>query len=157
MADPKFAGGVGAGAEATGGEAESHCGAGASRDFEGGAHGANVTRLPPFSKTVHREVRFWLNHRDEFERAVIGYRGGGAATDGRNACVTRVAIDGHPGLERSRECAAQCLESRRCRDQDSRHGGLQEIEKAINDHPTTGGAKRSNSERHLRHGSRNGS
>jgi hypothetical protein len=35
--------------------------------------------------------------------------------------------------------------------------GLQEIERAINDHPTTGGAKRSNSERHLRHGSRNGS
>src|SRR6266478_6309383 len=30
-----------------------------------------------------------------------------AGGHGRNACVARVAMDGHPGLARSRDCAAQ--------------------------------------------------
>ena len=31
------------------------------------------------------------------------------ADTGRNACVTRVTKDGDPGLERSRDCVAQCV------------------------------------------------
>ena len=33
----------------------------------------------------------------------------GRETHGRDACVARVAMDGHPGLARSRDCAAQCF------------------------------------------------
>jgi hypothetical protein len=36
-----------------------------------------------------------------FEAAALGRAG-------CDACVARVAMDGHPGLARSRECAAQC-------------------------------------------------
>jgi hypothetical protein len=33
----------------------------------------------------------------------------GREKHGRDACVARVARDGHPGLARSRDCAAQCF------------------------------------------------
>jgi hypothetical protein len=32
---------------------------------------SNVTRLPPFSKTVHVEAEIPVSQRDEFERAII--------------------------------------------------------------------------------------
>ncbi|HMK84868.1 MAG TPA: hypothetical protein VK437_02825 [Steroidobacteraceae bacterium] len=33
----------------------------------------------------------------------------GREKHGRDACVARVAMNGHPGLARSRDCAAQCF------------------------------------------------
>ena len=33
----------------------------------------------------------------------------GREKHGRDACVARGAMDGHPGLARSRDCAAQCF------------------------------------------------
>jgi hypothetical protein len=33
----------------------------------------------------------------------------GREKHGRDACVARVAMDGHSGLARSRDCAAQCF------------------------------------------------
>jgi hypothetical protein len=78
---------------------------------------SNVTRLPPFSKTVHVEADIPISHRDEFERAIVDVIAGGrprmGALDGDLAQIKLKAVE-----------------------------ALQVIEKAINDHPTTGGAKR---------------
>ena len=38
---------------------------------------SNVTRLPPFSKTVHVEADIPVSQRDEFDRAMIGIVAGG--------------------------------------------------------------------------------
>ncbi len=78
---------------------------------------SNVTRLPPFSKTVHVEADIPVSQRDEFDRAMIeivaGERPRMDALDRDVASITRRAI-----------------------------AGLQAVEKAITDHPTTGQAKR---------------
>jgi hypothetical protein len=74
---------------------------------------SNVTRLPPFSKTVHVEADIPLRQRDEFERAIID-----------------IVAGARPRMDTlDRDLAA--IKSRAM-------AGLQEIEKAINDHPTTG-------------------
>ena len=78
---------------------------------------SNVTRLPPFPKTVHVEAEIPVSQRDEFDRAMIeiiaGERPRMDAMDRDLAAIKTRAI-----------------------------AGLQAIEKAINDHPTTGQAKR---------------
>lgn len=78
---------------------------------------SNVTRLPPFPKTVHVEAEIPVSQRDEFERAIVdivaGERPRMDALDRDLAAIMTRAI-----------------------------AGLQTIEKAINDHPTTGQAKR---------------
>jgi hypothetical protein len=38
---------------------------------------SNVTRLPPFSKTVHVEADIPISQRDEFERAIVDIIAGG--------------------------------------------------------------------------------
>jgi hypothetical protein len=67
---------------------------------------SNVTRLPPFAKTVRVEAEIPVSQRDEFERAIIDIVAG----------------------ERPR--------------MDALDRDLAAIEKAINDHPTSGQAKR---------------
>jgi hypothetical protein len=78
---------------------------------------SNVTRLPPFAKTVHVEAEIPVSQRDEFNQAVVdivaGKRPRMDALDRDLAAIKTRAMD-----------------------------ALQTIEKAINDHPTTGGAKR---------------
>ncbi|MGO9719486.1 MAG: hypothetical protein ACLP0B_05115 [Steroidobacteraceae bacterium] len=78
---------------------------------------SNVTRLPPFPKTVHVEAEIPVSQRDEFERAIVdivaGERPRMDALDRDLAAIKTRAI-----------------------------AGLQAIEKAIHDHPTTGQAKR---------------
>jgi len=78
---------------------------------------SNVTRLPPFSKTVHVEADIPTNQRDEFERAMIEIVAGERPR--------MDALDRDLAQIKTRAMAA-----------------LQNIEKAINDHPTTGGARR---------------
>ena len=78
---------------------------------------SNVTRLPPFSKTVHVEADIPISQRDEFERAIIDIVAG--------ARPRMDALDRDLGAIKTRAMAA-----------------LQAIEAAINNHPTTGQAKR---------------
>jgi hypothetical protein len=77
----------------------------------------NVTRLPPFAKTVHVEVDIPISQRDEFDRAMMEIVAG----------------------ERPRMDAL-------VRDEASIHQramqALQVIEAAINAHPTTGQSQR---------------
>jgi hypothetical protein len=78
---------------------------------------SNVTRLPPFAKTVRVEAEIPVSQRDEFERAIV------EIIAGERPRMT--ALDRDLAAIKIRAMAA-----------------LQDIEKAINDHPTTGGAKR---------------
>ncbi len=78
---------------------------------------SNVTRLPPLSETVHVEADIPISERDEFDRAMIEIVAG--------ARPRMEALDRDLADVKTRAMA-----------------GLQTIEKAINDHPTTGGAKR---------------
>jgi hypothetical protein len=78
---------------------------------------SNVTRLPPFSKTVHVEADIPISQRDEFERAMIDIVAGGRPR--------MDALDRDLAAIKTRAMA-----------------GLQTIEAAINAHPTTGGARR---------------
>ena len=78
---------------------------------------SNVTRLPPFSKTVHVEADIPVSQRDQFDRAVI-----------------EIVAGKRPRMDAlDRDLADIKIRAM---------AGLQEIEKAINDHPTTGGAER---------------
>jgi len=78
---------------------------------------SNVTRLPPFSKTVHVEADIPVSQRDEFERAVVdivaGERPRMDALDRDVIAITRRALE-----------------------------ALKTIEASITAHPTTGGARR---------------
>jgi len=78
---------------------------------------SNVTRLPPFPKTVHVEADVPISQRDEFERAIVEIVAGERPR--------MDALDRDLAQIKTRAMAA-----------------LQDIEKAINDHPTTGQAKR---------------
>jgi hypothetical protein len=78
---------------------------------------SNVTRLPPFSKTVRVEAEIPVSQRDEFDRAMVEIIAGERPR--------MDALDQDLGAIKLRAVAA-----------------LQVIEKAINEHPTTGGAKR---------------
>jgi len=78
---------------------------------------SNVTRLPPFAKTVHVEADIPISQRDEFKRAMIEIVAG-----------ERARMD---GFERD----FSAIKSRAMT-------ALAVIEKAINEHPTTGGAGR---------------
>ena len=78
---------------------------------------SNVTRLPPFAKSVHVEAEIPVSQRDEFEWAMVEIAGGERPR--MDALVRDVAV----------------IESRAML-------GLQEIETAIRVHPTTGGARR---------------
>lgn len=78
---------------------------------------SNVTRLPPHPKTVRVEVEIPISQRDEFERAIVDIIAG--------ARPRMDALDRDLAAIRSRAMT-----------------GLQAIEKAINDHPTTGQARR---------------
>jgi hypothetical protein len=78
---------------------------------------SNVTGLPPFAKTVHVEADIPISQRDEFERAVVDI------VAGKRPRMN--ALDRDLAAIKTRAMAA-----------------LQVIEVAINDHPTTGGAKR---------------
>lgn len=78
---------------------------------------SKVTRLPPFSKTVHVEADIPVSQRDEFEQAIVDIIAGERPR--------MYALDRDLGAVRNRAIA-----------------GLQAIEKAINDHPTTGQAQR---------------
>jgi hypothetical protein len=62
----------------------------------------NITRLPPFPKTVRVEAEIPISQRDEFDRAMI-----------------EIVAGARPRMD-----------------------ALVVIESAINDHPTTGGARR---------------
>src|SRR5271163_2571134 len=78
---------------------------------------SNVTRLPPFSKTVHVEADIPISQRDEFERAIV-----------------EIVAGERPRMDAlDRDLAAIKLRAT---------AALREIEKAINGHPTTGQAKR---------------
>ena len=78
---------------------------------------SNVTRLPPFSKTVHVEADIPVSQRDEFDRAMIGIVAGG--------CPRMETLERDENAIKQRALTA-----------------LKVIESAINDHPTTGGARR---------------
>ena len=78
---------------------------------------SNVTRLPPFAKTVHVEAEIPVSQRDEFERAIIDIVAGERPR--------MDALDRDLAAIKTRAMTA-----------------LQIIEKAINDHPTSGQAKR---------------
>lgn len=78
---------------------------------------SNVTRLPPFSKTVHVEADIPVSQLDEFERAIVDIIAGERAR--------MDALDRDLAAIKTRAMTA-----------------LQVIEKAINDHPTTGQAER---------------
>jgi hypothetical protein len=99
-----------------------HCGL-AHWGFDSGGIGtqdtamSNVTRLPPFSKTVRVEADIPLSQRDEFERAIVDIVAG--------ARPRMDALDRDLAAIKVRATSA-----------------LADIEKAINDHPTTGQAKR---------------
>lgn len=77
----------------------------------------NVTRLPPHSKTVHVEADIPANQRDEFEQAMIAILAGA-----------------RPRME--------VLEKDETAIQQRAQAALQVIETAIQNHPTTGGARR---------------
>ena len=78
---------------------------------------SNVTRLPPFAKTVRVEAEIPVSQRDEFERAMIeivsGERSRMDALDSDLAAIKRRA-----------------------------DAALRVIDEAISDHPTTGQARR---------------
>ena len=78
---------------------------------------STITRLPPFPKTVHVEADIPSSQCDEFDRAMIGIVAG-----------ERPRMD---ALERDETA----IEKRAL-------SALKVIEAAINDHPTTGGARR---------------
>jgi hypothetical protein len=78
---------------------------------------SNITRLPPFSKTVHVEADIPVSQRDEFERAIVDIVAGERPR--------MDALDRDFAAIRTRAMEA-----------------LQYIEKAIGDHPTTGQARR---------------
>jgi hypothetical protein len=78
---------------------------------------SNVTRLPPFAKTVRVEAEIPVSQRDEFERAIIDIVAGERPR--------MDALDRDLAGLNTRAMAA-----------------LADIEKAINDHPTSGQAKR---------------
>jgi hypothetical protein len=77
---------------------------------------SNVTRLPPFPKTVHVEADIPVSQRDEFERAMVdivaGERPRMDTLDRDVGAITRRALE-----------------------------ALKVIEAAIHSHPTTGGAR----------------
>jgi hypothetical protein len=50
-----------------------------------------------------------MKHDTVQEEPGLGGDFPGREKHGRDACVARVARDGHPGLARSRDCAAQCF------------------------------------------------
>ncbi len=79
-------------------------------------HMSSVTRLSSFAKTVRVEADIPISQRDEFERAIVDIIAG--------ECPRMDAL--------VQDLAAIKLKAM---------AGLQTIEKAINDHPTTGGAK----------------
>jgi hypothetical protein len=78
---------------------------------------SNVTRLPPFAKTVHVEAEIPISQRDEFERALVEIVAGG-----------RPRMDALMRDEASIEARAGAA--------------LKTIEAAIHAHPTSGQAKR---------------
>ena len=78
---------------------------------------SDITRLPPHPKTVHVEVDIPISQRDEFERAIV------EIVAGERPRMN--ALDRDLAQIKTRAMTA-----------------LQEIEKAINDHPTIGQAKR---------------
>jgi hypothetical protein len=78
---------------------------------------SNVTRLPPFSKTVHVEAEIPISQRYEFERAIVEMIAGERSR--------MDALDRDLAATKTRAMAA-----------------LQNIEEAINEHLTTGQAKR---------------
>jgi hypothetical protein len=78
---------------------------------------SNVTRLPPHAKTIHVEADIPISQRDEFERAVVEIVAGERPR--------MDALDRDLAAIKTRAIAA-----------------LQVIQAAINDHPTTGQAKR---------------
>jgi hypothetical protein len=78
---------------------------------------SNVTRLPPFSKTVHVEVDIPVSQRDEFDQAMIS-----------------ILADERPRME-ALDQDENAIERRAL-------SALRLIESAIIDHPTTGGARR---------------
>ena len=78
---------------------------------------SNVTRLPPFPKMVHVEADIPVSQRDEFDRAMIG-----------------IIAGERPRME-ALERDENAIERRAL-------AALKIIESAINDHPTTGGARR---------------
>jgi len=76
---------------------------------------SNVTRLPPFAKTIRVEAEIPISQRDEFDRAMVEIVAGrrsrmDALVQDREAITRRAMV------------------------------AIPVIEKAINDHPTTGGA-----------------
>jgi hypothetical protein len=78
---------------------------------------SNVTRLPPFSKTVHVAADIPISQRDEFERAIVDIVAGGRPRmDALDRDLAQIKIGAM--------------------------AALQDIEKTINEHPTTGQAKR---------------
>jgi hypothetical protein len=77
----------------------------------------NVTRLPPFSRTIHVEADIPLSQRDEFDRAMI-----------------EIVAGERPRMDALEQDLA-AIGSRAMT-------ALAVIEKAINEHPTTGGAGR---------------
>src|SRR5271165_2301003 len=78
---------------------------------------SNATRLPPFSKTIHVEADIPISQRDEFDRA-----------------MREIVAGERPRMDALERDLAQ-IKTRAM-------AALQDIEKAINDHPTTGQAKR---------------
>jgi hypothetical protein len=78
---------------------------------------SNVTRLPPFTKTVHVEADIPISQRDEFERAIVD-----------------IVAGKRPRMDvLDRDLAAIKTKAM---------GALADIERAINEHPTTGQARR---------------
>jgi len=61
---------------------------------------SNVTRLPPFPRTVHVEANIPISQRDEFERAIVAISAGGRprmnVLDRDVAGITRRAMASGP-------------------------------------------------------------
>jgi hypothetical protein len=103
---------------------------------------SNVTRLPPFAKTVRLEADIPIRQRDEFERAIVEIVAGERPRMG----VTQ-ALRGWPriatqGLSEAGNAQLNALDRDLAQIKIRATAALQVIETAINAHPTTGGARR---------------
>ncbi len=103
---------------------------------------SNVTRLPPFSETVHVEADIPISQRDEFERAMVEIMDGARPRMGVTHALRGRPGTAAPGLSAAGNAQLNALDRDLAQIKVKAMAALQAIEKAINDHPTTGGAKR---------------
>jgi len=103
---------------------------------------SKVTRLPPFSETVHVEADIPTSQRDEFERAMVEIMVGARPRMGVTHALRGRPGTAAPGLSAAGNAQLNALDRDLAQIKMKAMAALQVIEKAINYYPTTGGAKR---------------